>query len=77
MKDLIPKYDLGFLVFVCFAYFGQYFKKKCFIHLFTYIYIVWVISNPCPPSSLPLPHSFPGRTCSALISTFVEEKILT
>jgi hypothetical protein len=46
-----------------------------FIHLFTCAYIVWVISPPilCP---LPLPphSSLPGRTCSALISNFVEEK---
>jgi hypothetical protein len=38
-----------------------------FLHLFTYIYIVW---------ATPSPHPFPGRTCSALLfSDFVEEKI--
>jgi hypothetical protein len=45
------------------------------IYLFTCAYIVWVIS---PPFSLPYPlppsPSFSGRTCSALISNFVEEK---
>jgi hypothetical protein len=39
------------------------------IHLFTRAIIVWVISHPCPP-----PPSHPGRTCSALITNFVEEK---
>jgi hypothetical protein len=35
-----------------------------FIHLFT-------LFGPFLP--LPLPHSLPGRTCSTLISNFVEE----
>jgi hypothetical protein len=45
-------------------------------YLFTCADTVWVISPLCPPS-LPFPPllpSFPGRTCSALISNFVEEK---
>jgi hypothetical protein len=47
------------------------------IHLFTCAYIVCVISPPDSllhplPRSLPL--SLPGRTCSAFISNFVEEK---
>jgi hypothetical protein len=30
---------------------------------------------PCPfPPFLPLPHPVPGRSCSALITNFVEEK---
>jgi hypothetical protein len=44
------------------------------IHLFTCAYIVSFL----PPASLPPPSPFsplpPGRTCSALISNFVEEK---
>jgi hypothetical protein len=46
-----------------------------FVHLFTCAYIVWVISPPCPPPPLfPLPPSVSGRSRSALISDFVEEK---
>jgi hypothetical protein len=49
-----------------------------FIHLFTCAYIVWVNSPPNPPTPVPtlFPHppSLPGKTCSALISNFVEEK---
>jgi hypothetical protein len=47
-----------------------------FIHLFTCAHIVWAISppyHPLPPYPPPTP-SLPGRTCSALISNFVEEK---
>jgi hypothetical protein len=57
----------------------EYSKARFFfliIHLFTCAYIVWVISPPCPPS-LPsplLPHSVPGRSCSAFMTNFVEEK---
>jgi hypothetical protein len=39
-----------------------------FVHLFTCAYIVWVISPRC------LPPSVSGRSCSALITDFVEEK---
>jgi hypothetical protein len=49
------------------------FKKKFIIHLFICAYIVWVISTPAS-LTLSLPPSLPGRTCSALISNFVEEK---
>jgi hypothetical protein len=46
------------------------------IHLFTCAYIVWVISPPCPPSTLSyFPPSVPGSSCSAFITSFVEEKI--
>jgi hypothetical protein len=45
------------------------------VHLFTCAYIVWVISPPCPPPPLlPLPSSVSGRSHSALITDFVEEK---
>jgi hypothetical protein len=46
------------------------------IHLFTCAYIVWAISPPyiLTSPSLPPPPSLPGRTCSALLSNFVEEK---
>jgi hypothetical protein len=44
-----------------------------FIHLFPCAYIVWAIS-PLYPPSIPQSPSLPGRTCSALISNFVEEK---
>jgi hypothetical protein len=46
------------------------------IHLFTYAYILWVISLHCPlpPPSPPLPSLVPDRSCSALITNFVEEK---
>jgi hypothetical protein len=40
-----------------------------FVHLFTCAYIVWIILPFCP-----LPHSVLGRSCSALITDFVEEK---
>jgi hypothetical protein len=40
-----------------------------FLHLLVWVYIVWATS----PSPSPNP-SFPGRTCSALFSDFVEEK---
>jgi hypothetical protein len=53
-----------------------YLDSIFFFHLFTCAYIVWVISSPCslpPPSSPDFP-LLPGRTCSALISNFVEEK---
>jgi hypothetical protein len=52
-----------------------FFNIHFFIHLFTCAYIVWVISPlfPLPPFSPPLFPSLPGRTCSALISNFVEE----
>jgi hypothetical protein len=44
------------------------------IHLFTCVYIVWVIAPPYrPPPPSPRP-TLPGRTCSALISNFIEEK---
>jgi hypothetical protein len=56
-------------------------RRRCedfffIIHLFTCVYIVWVISPTCPspPPSPPLLPSLPGRTCSALVSNFVEEK---
>jgi hypothetical protein len=53
-------------------------KDGCFcfiIHLFTCACIVWVISPPCPPHPpFPPPPLLAGRTCSALISNFVEEK---
>jgi hypothetical protein len=54
--------------YFCFRFF--------FIHLFTCSYIVWVISTPYLlfPYSPPESPSLPGRTCSALISNFVEEK---
>jgi hypothetical protein len=42
------------------------------VHLFTCAYIVWVISLPCLPS--PLPSSVSGRSHSALVTDFVEEK---
>jgi hypothetical protein len=44
------------------------------IRLFTCAYIVWVIS-PSYPCTHPLPrsHSLPGRTCSTLFSSSVEE----
>jgi hypothetical protein len=47
-----------------------------FIHLFTCAYTVWVIFPSCPPLPpfLCLPPSVPGRSCSALITNFVEEK---
>jgi hypothetical protein len=46
------------------------------IHLFTCAYIVCVIFPSCPPPTPCSSHhpSLPGRTCSALISNFVEEK---
>jgi hypothetical protein len=40
------------------------------IHLFKCAYIVWVISPHCPPST----SSGPSRSCSVLITNFVEEK---
>jgi hypothetical protein len=46
------------------------------IHSFTCAYIVWVIFSCCSPLS-PSPCLLPsllGRTCSALISNFIEEK---
>jgi hypothetical protein len=57
-------------VFVFFGFF--------LIHLLTCAYIVWVISPPYPllPPFPTLPPSLPGRTSSALISNFVEEKTL-
>jgi hypothetical protein len=47
-----------------------------YYYLFTCAYIVWVISPLCPlpPTFYPRAPSFPGRTCSALISNFAEEK---
>jgi hypothetical protein len=42
-----------------------------FIHLFTCAYIVWVISPPTLSLLLP---SVPGRSCSAFVTSFVEEK---
>jgi hypothetical protein len=62
-----------FLSFILFIYIFIY---LFIIHLFTCMYIVWVISPPCPlPSpSPPLPHLLSGRTCSAPIFNFVEEK---
>jgi hypothetical protein len=45
------------------------------VHLFTCAYIVWVISLPCPPPHpSPLPASVSGRSRSALVTDFVEEK---
>jgi hypothetical protein len=46
------------------------------VHLFTCAYIVWVISPPCPllPPFPPLSPSVSGRSHSALITDFVEEK---
>jgi hypothetical protein len=46
------------------------------IHFFICAYIVWAISPPIPstPISTPHPSSLPGRTCSAIFSSFVEEK---
>jgi hypothetical protein len=46
----------------------EYSSFEKIIHLFTCAYIVW--------SFLPLPPqpSLPGRSCSALITNFVEEK---
>jgi hypothetical protein len=48
------------------------FKKRFIIHLFT------LFGSFLPPAflpqALPLPASLPGRTYSALISNFVEEK---
>jgi hypothetical protein len=43
------------------------------VHLFTCAYIVWVISPPCSPPLLHLP-SVSGRSRSALVTDFVEEK---
>jgi hypothetical protein len=58
---------LGISIFLSFFLF--------LIHLFTCAFIVWAISPPYPlPHPLPPPPSLPGRTCSALISNFVEEK---
>jgi hypothetical protein len=46
------------------------------VYLFTCAYIVWVISPPCPlpPFFLLSPPQFSGRSCSALITDFVEER---
>jgi hypothetical protein len=45
------------------------------IHLFTYACIVWVISSSYPlPDPLPTFPLIPGRSCSAFITNFVEEK---
>jgi hypothetical protein len=44
------------------------------IHLFTCAYIVWVISPPCPVSTLSPPcPSLPSRTHSVLFSSSIEE----
>jgi hypothetical protein len=43
-----------------------------FFYLFTCAYIVWAISPPSCLHPLP-PPLLPGRTCSTLISNFVEE----
>jgi hypothetical protein len=58
-------------------FFTFFFLLLFLIHLFTCVYIVWVISPHCSPAlpSHPFPTSLPGRTCSALISNFVEEKM--
>jgi hypothetical protein len=64
--------------FTVHPYYGIYcIMVNFFIHLFTCAYIVWVISLPwpLPPPSPPHTPSLPGRTCSALISNFVEENI--
>jgi hypothetical protein len=47
-----------------------------FFYSFIHMCIHWVISSPCPLPLLSssLPHSVPGRSCSALITNFVEEK---
>jgi hypothetical protein len=44
------------------------------IHLFTSAYIVWVISPYPPPPFFSLSPSVPGRSYSAFITNFVEEK---
>jgi hypothetical protein len=44
------------------------------VHFFTCAYIVWVIPPPCPPPPPSPPPSVSGRSCSALITDFVEEK---
>jgi hypothetical protein len=44
------------------------------IHLFTCAYIIWVVSPSCPHLHLlPSPASLPGRTCSVLFSSSLEE----
>jgi hypothetical protein len=43
------------------------------ILLFICAYNAWVISSPAPTLSTP-PPSLPGRTCSVLFSSSVEEK---
>jgi hypothetical protein len=47
-----------------------------YVHLFTCAYIVWVISSPShsPPPFPPSPPSVSGKSPSALITDFVEEK---
>jgi hypothetical protein len=49
-----------------------------FLFIYSYVHtqtMVWVISPPAHTPSLSPPHPLlPGRTCSALISNFVEEK---
>jgi hypothetical protein len=55
---------------------SSFFKNTLFIYLFySFIHMYIHFSTlPLPPASpLTLP-SLPGRTCSALISNFVEEK---
>jgi hypothetical protein len=54
-----------------------FFLSFFLIHLFICAYIVWAISPPYPlPTPSPhCPASLPGRTCFALISNFVEERV--
>jgi hypothetical protein len=50
--------------------------KADFIYLFIYLYVHTLFGPSLLPASRPLPlapPSLPGRTCSALLSNFVEE----
>jgi hypothetical protein len=50
------------------------FSELFFLFIYSHVHTLFGPFLPPAPSLCPHPASLPGRTCSALISNFVEEK---